>query len=614
MLGMGLLISSCDPAEPDLESNSLALRAGEGGRYIVVLKDGLGEEADTFSARMGISPDRVYRHALKGFAARLTPATLRSLSRSAAVKFIQPDKLVYANAQQLPTGINRIDADLNPIAHIDGIDQPVNVDVAIIDTGIDNTHPELNVVGGRHFYSGFREDANYNDDNGHGSNVAGIAAARDNGVGVVGVAPGARLWAVKVLDKNGSGYLSDVVKGIDWVRQNAGVIDVANMSLGATGSDDGNCGNTNGDAQHLAICNAVAAGTTFVVAAGNDSDNAANHVPAAYDEVITVSALADFDGVRGGKTNQTVHFTSCTEDKDDSFACFSNYGADVDLMAPGVNILSTYKNGGYAIYSGTSQASPHVAGAAALYISKHSTQGSPDTGRPSPATVRLALIASGEPNPCSAQNGQCPDDPDGIQEPLVYLGEAEDSFESYSPGSPAPQEFVSSLTSGSYFTRITSNGGVNASKGLSFGISANSPAYDYVATKFCLAGSTPDYLRANFSITWDAFASWDAIGISGPGDSWVYWWWVAAGGLVFDNTTFASFAPNAWTDVDILIDRPGNLATFSASGTPVHSIALDAGWPSVDPAAPMQCFFVLAHGQDAVHTIGVDNAFIRALP
>jgi len=116
--------------------------------------------------------------------------------------------------------------------------------------------------------------------------VAGTIGALDNTSGVVGMAPGARLWPVKVLNAAGSGFTSDVICGIDYVTANAGAIEVANMSLGGGGSDDGNCGQTNDDAQHEAICASVAVGVSYVVAAGNDSENASNSTPAAYDEVI----------------------------------------------------------------------------------------------------------------------------------------------------------------------------------------------------------------------------------------------------------------------------------------------------------------------------------------
>src|SRR4029079_10876717 len=137
---------------------------------------------------------------------------------------------------------------------------------------------------------------------------------------------------------------------------------------------------TNNDPEHKAICNAVARGVTFAVAAGNDGLNAANTVPASYDEVITVSALADFNGQPGGGAAAT-----CRSDVDDTFADFSNYGPDVDIIAPGVCIYSTWKGGGYNTISGTSMASPHVAGAAALYKSTHPGA--------SPQQVKDALIA-----------------------------------------------------------------------------------------------------------------------------------------------------------------------------------------------------------------------------
>jgi len=196
--------------------------------------------------------------------------------------------------------------------------------------------------------------------------VAGIIAALDNSIGVVGVAPQAKLIPVKVLDRTGSGTWSSVICGIDWVTANASSlgIKVANMSLGGTGTSDNNCGNTNSDALHKAVCRSRDAGVTYVVAAGNESGSASKLVPAAYDDaVITVSALADSDGKPGGLGPKTSY------GPDDTFATFSNYGSIVDLGAPGVSIYSTYKGGKYATMSGTSMASPHVAGVAALYIS-----------------------------------------------------------------------------------------------------------------------------------------------------------------------------------------------------------------------------------------------------
>ena len=159
-------------------------------------------------------------------------------------------------AQTVPTGVNRADADLSPTAAIDGTDQRVNVDVAVIDTGVDLDHPDLNVHQAEaKNCSLFGLFPSADDDNGHGSHVAGTIGALDNSIGVVGVAPGARIWPVKVLSAAGVGLNSDVICGIDYVAANANQIEVANMSLGGEGTDDGNCGRTDGDAEHLAICN-----------------------------------------------------------------------------------------------------------------------------------------------------------------------------------------------------------------------------------------------------------------------------------------------------------------------------------------------------------------------
>lgn len=200
--------------------------------------------------------------------------------------------------------------------------------------------------------------ASYDDDNGHGTHVAGTVAAVNNSVGVLGVAPAAELWAVKVLSGSGSGTTSGIVQGINWVigHDNGGKPKVINMSLGGSGTDDQDgqyCpANRSKNAFHNAIQKAVCDyRITVVVAAGNEGDNAANHTPAAYDEVITVSA---------------------TNSQDD-WPSWSNYGPDVDIAAPGVSILSTWHSStqSYNTISGTSMASPHVAGAAAIVLSRY---------------------------------------------------------------------------------------------------------------------------------------------------------------------------------------------------------------------------------------------------
>ncbi|MDP9444712.1 MAG: S8 family serine peptidase [Actinomycetota bacterium] len=390
-------------AAPTQASDVSADRATErAGRYIVVLHDDASASRGADRARgLGAEVGHVYHAALKGYAARMSDAVAARLAQDPRVAWVQRDGTATTTAQSLPTGINRVDAELSTTARIDGVDQRVDVDVAVIDTGIDLDHPDLNVyrTGAKNCSTGRSAD----DGNGHGTHVAGTVGAIDDTNGVVGVAPGARVWPVRVLNANGSGSFSDIICGIDYVTANADKIEVANMSLGGSGSDDGNCGRSNNDAMHQAICNSVAAGVTYAVAAGNSAEDAARHVPAAYDEVITVSALADFDGLPGGGAAPT-----CRSDVDDTFANFSNHGADIDLIAPGVCINSTWKGGGYNTISGTSMASPHVAGGAALYLATHPGA--------SPSTVKSALQSAG------TTDWNASDDPDGTKERLLNVG------------------------------------------------------------------------------------------------------------------------------------------------------------------------------------------------
>ena len=357
--------------------------AGTPAPYVVVLNDSVDAAtlAPLQADRFGFAVGHVYTAALQGYSATMTPAVAATLEAAPGVRWVQKDTAVKTSAQTTPTGIDRANADLSPTAKINGVDERVNVDVAVIDTGADLTHPDLNIykAGAKNCSIGA---INANDLHGHGTHVSGTVGAIDNGNGVVGMAPGARIWPVKVLTDAGTGLNSDVICGIDYVTANASKIEVANMSLGGEGTDDQNCGNTNNDAMHKAICKSVAAGITYVVAAGNDSADAKNFTPAAYDEVITVSALADFNGKPGGGAPST-----CRADVDDTFADFSNFGADVDIIAPGVCINSTWMLGGYNSISGTSMASPHVAGAAALY--KANNPGA------SPAAVKTALQNAG---------------------------------------------------------------------------------------------------------------------------------------------------------------------------------------------------------------------------
>jgi len=271
---------------------------------------------------------------IPAIAAAVPEAAIEPLKKNPNVTNIELDNMVYALDIELDNswGVKRIGAG---IVHDSGKNGE-GIKIAIIDTGIDRDHPDLddNIMGGVNFVSipsWKTPDPNkWDDDNGHGTHVAGIIAAEDNNTGVVGVAPGAALYALKVLDGTGSGYVSDVVAAIEWATQND--IQVINMSLGGAYDIflDAAC-----------LLAYYFDGLILVAAAGNGGSVI---YPAAYDSVIAVSA-----------TNSA-----------DELAWFSSTGLEVELAAPGVYIYSTYKGGGYATISGTSMSSPHVAGTAAL--------------------------------------------------------------------------------------------------------------------------------------------------------------------------------------------------------------------------------------------------------
>lgn len=382
--------------------------------HIVVFNDGVDADAASLDlvGRHGLTREFVYTRALRGASFIIPPGRLADVQSDPRVAFIERNQVVQAYPQVVPTGISRIESDVNTTANIDGLDERVDVDIAIIDTGIDLDHPDLNVfrntncARGGPFGGNCKSGGSEGDDgNGHGTHVAGTAAALDNGIGVVGVAPGARLWAVRVLDNNGSGWMSWIIGGIDYVTKNADQIDVANMSLGCQ------CDSA---ALDSAIASSVAAGIVYAVAAGNDNMDAAAFSPANHPDVITVSAIADFDG-RGG----ALAAPTCRNDAgtDDTFATFSNYGSEIEIAAPGVCILSTWNDGGYYTISGTSMASPHAAGAAALHIAAN---GKP-VDKAGADGVRDALIAAGTPQ--SDPDGFT-GDPDGIAEPLLNVASA----------------------------------------------------------------------------------------------------------------------------------------------------------------------------------------------
>lgn len=387
-------------------------------QYIVVFKDDDSSLADFFSTIsekvefQGIELLQVYEQALNGIAIKVPNSQMiEAIKNFPMVDYVESDVLTEAFAQTTPTGINRIDADLSSTKSGNG-NENVDVDIAIIDSGIDLKHPDLNVYHQKSFVNTntglpglFGGDTTTittaNDDHGHGTHVAGIAAAKDNAIGSVGVAPGAKLWAIKVLDSKGTGPLSTVIKGIDYVTSHASQIEVANLSLGCE------CKSTAFD---TAINKAVKAGIVFVVAAGNAGKDAINTSPSNNPNVISVSAIADSDGKCGAQGPNTGY------GGDDSLATFSNYGSVIDIAAPGTKIFSTFKDSAYATMSGTSMASPHVTGAAALYLATN-----PDA---SPSVVKSALLnnASKVGTDCDGNGfGYFGGDKDQFKEPLLYV-------------------------------------------------------------------------------------------------------------------------------------------------------------------------------------------------
>lgn len=260
---------------------------------------------------------------------KLPKVAVNRLQKAQGIEYIEPDYPVRAAAQTVPWGVQRVNA---PQVHSAG-QKGSGVKVAILDTGIRTNHPDLTVYGGYDTTG----KGSYNDDNGHGTHVAGTVAALDNSIGVLGVAPAARLYAVKVLDSSGNGSYSNIIAGIQWAINND--MDIINMSLG------GSVGST---ALQNACNAAYNAGILLVAAAGNDGTASGNteciNYPAKYSSVIAVGSI----------TSSNVR------------SSFSGTGSTLELMAPGSNIYSTTYNGGYGTMSGTSMACPHVAGVAAL--------------------------------------------------------------------------------------------------------------------------------------------------------------------------------------------------------------------------------------------------------
>ena len=275
--------ASADPitvADPPTPLSEATGGVDPTGKYIVVLRSGTDPNTVVSHHRVRdrIQAKGTFTRAFRGFSATLSKAQRSALLADPNVTEVVPDELIHLTSQTTPTGVSRIGARLSPVAKINGLDERVDADVAIVDTGV-SYHPDLNVAGGYNCTTS--NAASWGDANGHGTHVAGTVAALDNTIGVVGVAPGARIWAVRILNADGYGLLSWYVCGLDWVLaqrdpndSSKPLIEAVNMSVAKAGSDDSNCGLSNHDVLHQAVCRLVAGGITVVAAAANDHASA----------------------------------------------------------------------------------------------------------------------------------------------------------------------------------------------------------------------------------------------------------------------------------------------------------------------------------------------------
>jgi len=320
------------------------------GSYVVVLKDGA---TASIAGQYGSIVDQVFSSALNGFSASMSEDAAKRLAADPSVAFVQQNQVLSISDDQPnpPSwGQDRVDqADLPLDNNYSYATTASNVTAYVIDTGVSFDHPDF---GGR-ATSGFDAIDNDNDAtdcHGHGTHVSGTIGGTAHGL-----AKEVNIVGVRVLNCQGSGTTAQVVAGIDWVTANAQKPAVANMSLGG-GADP---------ALDAAVQESIASGVTYGIASGNSDDDACGYSPARVPEAITVNA----------------------SDNTDARAYFSNYGSCTDIFAPGLDITSTWLNGGTNTISGTSMATPHVVGAAALYLADH-----PDA---TPAAVGEALVAAG---------------------------------------------------------------------------------------------------------------------------------------------------------------------------------------------------------------------------
>jgi subtilisin len=367
-------------------------------QYIVVLHDGndAAGVASEHKRKAGAEVLDTYGAALDGYTAKLSASDLRKVEADPRVDYVAQDmEGIAIQAQTLPAAINRVDADLSTQLSGDGSGTTPG-DVAVMDTGIQPNHPDLNVVGGVDCLNGYSgDDGTWHDANGHGTHVAGIVGAKDDAAGSVGSAPGVRLWSVRTLNYIGSGSTSTQLCGINWVVANATSlgIKVVNSSQVhvSVPADDGNCGHTSGNPLQQATCASTAQGTLWVFGAGNTGNDVRLVPGPSYDNVLTVAGMADSNGQPNvGSTatftcpvlNGTRKSPNGPTQTDDKYANFSTYATLASdqahtIAAPAACVYSTYKGSTYGFLSGTSMAAPNAAGTAHLCILSGQCPGTP---------------------------------------------------------------------------------------------------------------------------------------------------------------------------------------------------------------------------------------------
>lgn len=449
--------------------------------YIVVFEKSSAPAARVATSEIAKDQDLTttqrYDDAVHGFAAKLDSGDVKDLKKDPRVAEVVPDTPVkatglvpLATGDNIPTGVRRVGGAVGSTVH-----QASTANVAVVDTGVDLSHPDLNAVAGTNCIT---SGATPQDDNGHGTHVAGIIGAKNQGSGAVGVAPGTKIWAVKVLNSAGSGYTSQIVCGIDWVTSTRtdsnpnNDISVVNMSLGGGGGPTANCGTSVGDVEHMAICRATAAGVTFVVAAGNSHTDEQTFEPANIPEALTVTSVSDSDGLPGG-VGGTV---SCQGDPDDNPANYSNYAtraAEIahTIAAPGSCIRSTYPGSQYATMSGTSMASPHVAGLVALCMGEAGAHG-PCWGK-TPAQVGQMMIDAAATTAAEAPNSVFNGSPTRAIGTKYYGNMASTDFPSATGMVPVNTAYPTVSGSATYGSTLT------ATRGTWTGTS-NTYTYDWV--------------------------------------------------------------------------------------------------------------------------------------